>query len=278
MEWLKISPNLTKLALTKMPKGRGCKGCTAPPRKKKKVAVKSRKSFAQLLKEHCTTMDGEELSSDHSSGEETCMPERLQQMTSCGASVALGPERTSLSSGDVMSGIGEDRYRMYDCRVSLQGGAVEFSHSKSGTKLNVSGGRQERRGLPLLPPPLVHSPSSPESQFELAFIAGNISVCRGCRQKYTKPTTPPFDLCIRHKEWQEFLGPLGTPQTRYGNVYYHCNVPCVKSRNPEFQPARLHVHPSIAMQLMPVHTEYLSTHARKILMLVLLYITMSCME
>ena len=43
-------------------------------------------------------------------------------------------------------------------------------------------------GLPLLPPPLVHYPLSQdlESLFELAFISGNISVCRGCRHKYTK--------------------------------------------------------------------------------------------
>ena len=90
---------------------------------------------------------------------------------------------------------------MYEYSVSLQGGVVGFSHSKRGTKLNVSGRRQESSstaGLPLLPPPLVHYPLSqdPESLFELAFISGNISVCRGCRQKYTKPTTPPLDLCI----------------------------------------------------------------------------------
>ena len=247
-----------------MPKGRGRKGCTAPPRKKKKLTVKSRKSFAQPLKEHSTTLstdvDKEQASSCHSScssGEESCIPE-LYRTASAGASVSLNPESSNVSGGDVvMSGIGED---LYQCSVSLQGGAVEFSHSKSGTKLNVSGGRQETSGLPLLPPPLIHCPSSPKSLFELAFISGNVSVCRGCRQKYPKPANAPLDLCIRHKEWQEFLGPLGTPQTRYGNMYYHCNVPCVKSRNPEFEPAMLQVHPSIAMQLMPIHTEYLSTH------------------
>ena len=244
-----------------MPKGRGRKGCTAPPRKKKKLTVKSRKSFAQLLKEHSTTLqtgvDGEHDYSSCSSGEESGIPE-LYQTASAGASVSLNSESSNVSGGDVvMSGTGEDRCQMYQCSVSLQGSAVEFSHSKSGTKLNVSGGRQETSGLPLLPPPLVHCPSSPQSPFELAFIAGNVSVCRGCRQKYPKPCNAPLDLCIRQKE---FLGPLGTPQTRYGNVYYHCNVPCVRSRNPEFEPAMLQVHPSIAMQLMPIHTEYLSTH------------------
>ena len=74
------------------------------------------------------------------------------------------------------SGTSEDRCQMYQCSVSLQGGAVEFSHSKSGTKLNVSGWQQETSGFPLLPPPFVHCPSSPQSQFELAFISGNVLV------------------------------------------------------------------------------------------------------
>lgn len=277
VDWLKKvkkSPNLTQLALTTMPKGRGRKGCNPPPRKKKKVTVESRKSFAELLKEECSTsrLDMDNPQSDvsgDSDSEESCMPVEQDlpcQMTSGGAAVNLNPKSSHVISGDVVTaGMVQDQYKMYECSVSLQGGGVEFSHSKRGTKLNVSGARQESSstaGLPLLPPPLVHYPLSqdPESPFELAFISGNVSVCRGCRQKYTKPATPPLDLCIRHKEWQEFLGPLGTPQTRYGNVYYHCNIPCVRSRNPEFEPAILRVHPTIAMQLMPVHTEYLAMH------------------
>ena len=250
------------------------------------MAVKSRKSFAELLKEQSSTsrLDRDNPQSGvcgdsgrdnpqsdvcgDSDSEESPMSVQQDlpcQVTSGGAAVNLNPEGSYVLSGDVVtSGVVEDQYKMYECSVSLQGGGIEFSHSKRGTKLNVSGGRQESStaGLPLLPPPLVHCPLSQdlESPFELAFISGNISICRGCRQKYTKPVTPPLDLCIRHKEWQEFLGPLGTPQTRYGNVYYHCNIPCVRSRNPEFEPTMLRVHPSIAMQLMPVHTEYLASH------------------
>ena len=273
VDWLKKvkkSPNLTQLALATMPKGRGRKGCTPPPRKKKKVTVKSRKSFAELLKEECSVgrLNRDSPQSDvsgDSDNEESPLPvqqDLLCQMTSGGAAVNLNPQGSRVISGDVITS------GPVECSVSLQGGGVEFSHSKRGTKLNVSGGRQESSstaGLPLLPPPLVHYPLSQDSEspfepFELAFITGNISVCRGCRQRYTKPATPPLDLCVRHKEWQEFLGPLGTPQTRYGNVYFHCNIPCIRSRNPEFEPTMLCVHPSIAMQLMPVHTEYLASH------------------
>ena len=252
-----------------MPKGRGRKGCAPPPRKRKKVAAKSLKSFAELLEEHCSAssgMDKEESQGD-ASGESSAEDMLIASQVTCGgASVELNPTGSWVHTGKVRSAV-SDQYNTYEY-VSLQGGGVEFSHSKRGTTLNVSGGRQESRStttLPLIPPPLVHCPVSPtsasvQSPFELAFISGNIRVCRGCRQKYSKPVSPPLDLCIRHKEWQEYLGPLGTPQTRFGNVYYHCNIPCVRSRNPDFEPSMLLVHPSIAMQLMPIHTEFLTSH------------------
>ena len=90
--------------------------------------------------------------------------------------------------------------QMYECSISLQGGGgIEFSHSRRGTKLIVSGGQESSSaGLPLLPPSLIRCPLSldPESPFELA---GNV-----CRRKYSKLVIPPLDLSIQHKEWQEF--------------------------------------------------------------------------
>ena len=60
--------------------------------------------------------------------------------------------------------------------------------------------------LPSGPPPLIPCATSAtnNSPFTLAFIAGNIRVCRGCRQKFIKPPVPPNDLCVHHQEWQEF--------------------------------------------------------------------------
>ena len=90
------------------------------------------------------------------------------------------------------------------------------------------------------PPPLIHV--APQSQssctmqpepFEVCFIGGNISVCYGCRQKYPKPSSPPSDICVKHKEWREYF-PMGsaTPQSKYGNCYYHCNIPCILAKCP----------------------------------------------
>ena len=37
---------------------------------------------------------------------------------------------------------------------------------------------------------------------EQCLITGNIRVCCGRRQKYSKPALPLHNLCVRHKEWQ----------------------------------------------------------------------------
>ena len=82
-------------------------------------------------------------------------------------------------------------------------------------------------------------------------------MCHGCRQKYVKPSVPPMDLCVRHQEWQEFV-PVGSSSTqvRFGNVYYHVNIPCILTRCPYFTSEMLVIPPAIAVQLLPVHTEF----------------------
>ena len=122
--------------------------------------------------------------------------------------------------------------------------------------------------MPSHPPPLIHyTPQSltPLSEpFVLCFVTGNISVCYGCRQKYPKPCQPPDDLCVRHKEWREFFPPgSGTAQTRFSNVYYHCNTPCIQARCPAFSPELLQIPAFIAAQLLPVHTEYLASRMER---------------
>ena len=120
--------------------------------------------------------------------------------------------------------------------------------------------------IPTCPPPLVHfspqstSPSLSEP-FILCFVIGNISVCYGCRQKYPKPASPPHDICVKHKEWREYFPPgSSTSSSRYGNVYYHCNLPCIRAKCPFFEPSMLQIPAQIAAQLLPIHTEYLSTY------------------
>ena len=68
----------------------------------------------------------------------------------------------------------------------------------------------------------------PSVPFTVSFITGNISVCMGCKNKYPKSPKPPQDLCIRHEKWRQFTPPnSSTPQSKFGNVYYHCRKECI---------------------------------------------------
>ena len=117
--------------------------------------------------------------------------------------------------------------------------------------------------MPSVPPPLISCNTSPanDSPYTLLFISSNIRVCRGCRQRFAKPPLPPHDLCVQHKEWQEFT-PVGgsCPQHRYGNVYYHCNLPCILARCANFSPGALEIPVSVLVCLLPVHTAFIQKH------------------
>ena len=325
IEWVKKAkkaPNITKLTTATMPKGRGRKGCSAPPKKKKKVVELSRKSFADVLKDQSKVDLPTKSSDNDATGLGSQQSEAFQPVSSStrplssdfgvdqqplsmytssrsrvgdvqlSVSAQGSATRLSFSGGECSSsylppplsdetdslqlqsepfqpvssdsnstsssniGIYQQPFNKYSSSHSRIGDVeLNVTAQGSATRLAFSGGECSSRHLP---PPLV--PCSPAATpFDLSFVCGNISVCRGCRLKYPKPPTPPMDLCIRHREWLEFLSPFGVPQKRFGNAYYHCSVPCVQSRCPEFEPSMLQIPPAMAMQLMPVHTEYLAT-------------------
>ena len=89
-----------------------------------------------------------------------------------------------------------------------------------------------------LPSPSISLTSHSPHPFTLYKIAGNISVCAGCKNRYPKNPLPPNDICIRHQEWREFI-PTGSqvPQSRFGNAYYHFNLSCIFSHWPNFDPS-----------------------------------------
>ena len=103
-------------------------------------------------------------------------------------------------------------------------------------------------------------PSFVQQPFRIGFVTGNISVCNRCKGKYHKESGPPHDLCVQHEEWRTFT-PSGstTQQSRFGNVYYHCNVPCICAVWPSFVPSSIVVSPSIQTKLDGVHKQWLHT-------------------
>ena len=101
---------------------------------------------------------------------------------------------------------------------------------------------------------------TPFNPFILCFIKGNISTCIGCHNHYPKSPQPPNDICLRHQEWRQFT-PQGkeTPQTKFSNVYYHCNPLCVWHRHPNFNTANV-VITEIENQLTPIHKAHLTSY------------------
>ena len=109
-----------------------------------------------------------------------------------------------------------------------------------------------------------YAPSPPSfprqscSPFTLCKISGNISKCFGCHNKYAKNPDPPEDMCIRHQDWREFTpAGSGTPQSRFGNMYYHFHPQCVWLQCNWFVPSHLYVPPGLVTELGPIHKDQL---------------------
>ena len=82
-------------------------------------------------------------------------------------------------------------------------------------------------------------------------IAGNISKCAVCGNKYNKPVLPPHDICIKHREWRTFT-PGGIPQSNA----YHVNLPCIHHKWPLFTPYELIITPEVYEKLGQQHYDH----------------------
>ena len=94
--------------------------------------------------------------------------------------------------------------------------------------------------------------------FVLMFITGNIAVCFGCKNKYVKTLQPPEDFCLKHQDWRQFTQSNGEPQSKYGNVYYHCKPECVWLRHPSFNSNDIKIPEDIKEKLDDEHKQYLA--------------------
>ena len=231
----KKKPNLTSLLTTDLPKGSGRKGAVPPRKRKSKEPVST----------HIGMSINKSTSIDTSVP--TCCPNThaqtyplMQSPDSSSVSVQFSPYTVAPQCNVLQS-------------PYIYGSA--FSYNYPVTNPNWHTGYSS----PFTFNPHNYKPTVP---FQLAFITGNISCCFGCRGKYSKSLSlsPPADLCIKHQDWREFTSTsTGTPQSRYGNVYYHCKPDCVWLRNPSFVPAHLIVPEEILEKLTSVHKDYLSS-------------------
>ena len=93
----------------------------------------------------------------------------------------------------------------------------------------------------------------------LQFCPGQTSTCFGCGQPLKdgdQIRIAPNDIVIVSKMVREFCY-NGTPQSKLGNVYFHCDISCVRRKHPNFQASCCIIPPSIRPHLFNVHMNHL---------------------
>lgn len=216
--------NVTKLLTTSMPKGRGQNGCGTPRARKPSQPATARVEMSVPDTDLETPAPSTATCHAHEGGS-SFMP-------------GLGSPHFSMVQSPVHFYSPYPTYPMYP--PFHQGVPHE-----AGNPFQTSPPYQ----------PYHHQPSLP---FTLCFISGNISVCIECKNKYPKTPKPPQDLCIKHEEWRQFTLPnTATPQSKFGNIYYHCRMECVWMRCPNFTLSDLQVPPEMTEKLSSAHKELL---------------------
>ena len=74
------------------------------------------------------------------------------------------------------------------------------------------------------PPPMSGSDGSDSGRYKVCFKIGNISVCNGCRNNFSKSDK----IVIQHAEFRHFTSPrTGLPASKFGNAY-HTSRRCIE--------------------------------------------------
>ena len=203
---IKKVPNITKLATTSMPKGRGRKGSKAPSKRRPPVPIETRIELNPLSSEPITTTAAVEMDIHISPSVSTV----YQPSVTAPMSVALGTSPLPSSFPATSASFPTVPF----CRPTAPY-SPQFPPMLS----------------PYLSPPYTYPQLTPSSSygpdpthgganpFRVHFITGNISVCNGCKRKYDKKVGPPHDLCLRHEEWRTFTPP-GSTDSRVVMVMY----------------------------------------------------------
>ena len=99
--------------------------------------------------------------------------------------------------------------------------------------------------------------------FYVRFIQGNIRMCQGCRSSLRLQDgsipVPPFDMVIARAERKSFRdknGELVTPRQEQ-TCHYHFRLDCVRAVEPNFVPMALQVPQDVLPSLTVIHREYL---------------------
>ena len=192
-------PNITKLATTEMPAGRGHKGSKAPPKKRPKVQPESRTPFSVV-----SGVQGK-----RSYHESRTLPQAQVASTSF--------ESVSHSSHSLSMPESDSNRLQGTAAISMSIGSAEMvdtpGHLIMNTgQLNIHSPEVTYHNIPIVstPPPLLircASASPDSSPFTLVFIAGNIRVYRGCRQNIPNQLFPHLIYVCDTRNGKSLLDP-----------------------------------------------------------------------
>ena len=217
--------NVTSLLTTNMPKGRGRKGGAAPRSRKAAQPVTTRIEMSTP----------------------TCIP---SSMISSVSDVSHAEELSFTPSASSLNMVQSPVYGTLVQQSQMYGSSSMYPMCPPPFRQDAVHGM----GYSFLPSPMPPCPSP----FILCFITGNITTCIGCKNRYPKSPQPGYDLCIKHQEWRQFMSPsTATPQSKFGNAYYHCKLECIWLRWPNFVASDLVVPPEL--QLSSVHKLHISS-------------------
>lgn len=90
-----------------------------------------------------------------------------------------------------------------------------------------------------------------------------VSTCHGCGQPIRTPgmpLPPPADLVVVTKMRRDYTTTVGEKrQGKLGNVYFHANLSCIRTKHASFMLNVLYVQPHVRQLLTPLHKQYLLT-------------------
>ena len=87
-----------------------------------------------------------------------------------------------------------------------------------------------------------------------------VSVCHGCSQPIRGAggcIPPPADLVVVTKMRRDYLAAGERRQGKLGNVYFHANISCIRSKQAHFLPSLLYVRAHVRQLLTPLHKQHL---------------------
>ena len=237
LQWYNASsdhPNISSLAMSGLPSGRGRKGGVAKRVRDRQVKKTPEISVPRTVFQAVASTDG------HSSS-------AMSTGTSSAGGTLSSPFQTAVHvpSANVF----------HSAVVGQINLPSQLGHATSVISPSSSNSQSVVQTSSATPPNT--------NPFYVKFMQGNIRMCQGCRSSLRSQDgsipNPPFDAVIARAERRSFRdknGVLITPRQEQ-TCHYHLRLDCVKAVEPTFVPLALQVPGDVLPSLTFIHREYL---------------------